>query len=207
MPLLKNLSIGEFLEKTASKNPVPGGGSVAALGAALAASLAEMVATLTIGKPGYGHAEAEMTAVAAAAENYRKTLLKDIDRDSDAFNAVMAAFRLPKDSAEEKEARKRAIADAFKTAATVPLEVAKTGYAVMALAEKAVREGNRNAVTDALVAVMMARTAVLSALLNVRINLNSIEDGDFVAAVAEQIKTLEADAENREKEIRSQIAV
>jgi formiminotetrahydrofolate cyclodeaminase len=200
--VLSNLSIKDFLEKTASGDPVPGGGSVAALSAALAAGLSEMVAHLTIGKKDFEHVEVEMKAISSDAKNYRIKLTGDIDRDSDAFNAVMAAFRLPKATDQEKSKRTQAIQDSFRTAALVPLEVAKSGYEIMDLAEKAVKKGNKNAITDALVAAMMARTAVLSALYNVKINLGSITDSDFVNSVSEQVKLLEAAVEQKEKEIR-----
>jgi len=203
--LLANLSITDFLEKTASGAPVPGGGSVAALSAAAAAALTEMVANLTIGKGGFESVEAEMKEIASIAKDYRKKLAADIDRDSDAFEAVMAAFRLPKNTEEEKNKRKHAIQEALKTAALVPLEVAKSAYEIMDLAEKAVKEGNKNAITDATVAAMMARTAVLSALYNVRINLNSIEDVDFVSAITEQVTVLETIVEKKEIEIRSHV--
>jgi len=203
--LLANLSLTDFLEKTASSDPVPGGGSIAALSAAIAASLSEMVANLTIGKGGFESVEAEMKEIASFAKDYRKKLTADIDRDSDAFDAVMAAFRLPKNTEEEKNKRKHAIQEALKTAALVPLEVAKSAYEIMKMAEKAVLNGNKNAVTDATVAAMMARTAVLSALYNVRINLSSIQDVDFVSAIAEQVTELETVVENREKEIRPHV--
>jgi len=203
--LLANLSITDFLEKTAFRAPVPGGGSVAALSAAAAAALAEMVANLTIGKKGFESVEAEMKEIASIAKDYRKKLTVDIDRDSDAFDAVMAAFRLPKNTEEEKNKRKHAIQEAFKIASLVPLEVAKSAYGIMDLAEKAVLKGNKNAVTDATVAAMMARTAALSALYNVRINLSSIKDVDFFSAITEQVTELETVVEKSEKEIRSHV--
>ena len=203
--MLANLSITDFLEKTAFRAPVPGGGSVAALSAAAAAALAEMVANLTIGKKGFESVEAEMKEIASIAKDYRKKLTVDIDRDSDAFDAVMAAFRLPKNTEEEKNKRKHAIQEAFKIASLVPLEVAKSAYGIMDLAEKAVLKGNKNAVTDATVAAMMARTAALSALYNVRINLSSIKDVDFVGVITEQVTELETVVEKSEKEIRSHV--
>ncbi|MBW2540344.1 MAG: cyclodeaminase/cyclohydrolase family protein, partial [Deltaproteobacteria bacterium] len=107
--MLRDLTIPEFLKKTASNTPVPGGGSVAALSAAVAASLAEMVAHLTIGKKGLEAAGDEMKAIVSMASVYRETLLNDIDRDSDAFNQVMAAFKLPKNTEEEVKQRHLAI--------------------------------------------------------------------------------------------------
>jgi len=198
--MLANLSIADFLEKTAAGEPVPGGGSAAALAAAVAASLVEMVANLTIGKKGFETVEAEMKEIASIANEYRKKLAGDIDRDSAAFDAVMTAFRLPQNAENEKAKRKQAIQEALKTAATVPLEVAQNAYHIMQLAETAVKKGNKAAVTDAAVAALMAGAAVFSALYNVRINLGSIEETGFVFSVTEQVKSLETAAESKEKE-------
>ena len=177
---LADLTLKDFLSKTASKSPVPGGGSVAALSASLAASLSEMVAHLTIGKKGYEALEEEMQEIAKKAFQYRERLIRDIDRDSDAYNDVMAAFKLPKGTEQEQNNRKQAIQEALKNASLVPLGVAKNAFKIIELAGKVVKQGNKNAVTDGVVGVMMARTAVLSALYNVKINLASIKDMDFV---------------------------
>ncbi len=200
--MLRDLTIPEFLEKTASNTPVPGGGSVAALSAAVAASLAEMVAHLSIGKKGLEAAGDEMEAIVSMASAYRETLLHDIDRDSDAFNQVMAAFKLPKNTAEEVKQRHLAIQEGLKTAALVPLRVAKDAFKILEMAGTVVIKGNKNAVTDGMVAAMMARTAVLSALYNVKINLASIKDNAFVNEVSKQVRELETEIETKEKEIR-----
>jgi len=200
--VLRDLTIPEFLEKTASNTPVPGGGSVAALSAAVAASLAEMVAHLSIGKKGLEAAGDEMKAIISMASAYRETLLHDIDRDSDAFNQVMAAFKLPKNTAEEVKQRHLAIQEGLKTAALVPLRVAKDAFKILEMAGTVVIKGNKNAVTDGVVAAMMARTAVLSALYNVKINLASIKDNAFVNEVSKQVRELETEIETKEKEIR-----
>lgn len=200
--MLRDLTIPEFLEKTASNTPVPGGGSVAALSAAVAASLAEMVAHLSIGKKGLEAAGDEMKAIVSMASAYRETLLHDIDRDSDAFNQVMAAFKLPKNTAEEVKQRHLAIQEGLKTAALVPLRVAKDAFKILEMAGTVVIKGNKNAVTDGVVAAMMARTAVLSALYNVKINLASIKDNAFVNEVSKQVRELETEIETKEKEIR-----
>ncbi|MBC8460741.1 MAG: cyclodeaminase/cyclohydrolase family protein, partial [Deltaproteobacteria bacterium] len=190
---LTDLSIKEFLAKTASNSPVPGGGSIAALSAAVAASLSEMVARLTIGKDGYDAFEEDMKKIAKDAADYRNKLIKDIDRDSNAYNNVIASFKLPKATEQEQKNRKRAIQEALKSASLVPLEVAKDAFKIIELAEKVVKYGNENAVTDGAVAVMMARTAVLSALYNVKINLVSIKDKDFIEKVRKEIKHMESE--------------
>ena len=204
---LTDLSIKEFLVKTASNSPVPGGGSIAALSAAVAASLSEMVARLTIGKDGYDALEEDMKKIAKDAADYRNKLIKDIDRDSNAYNNVMAAFKLPKATEQEQKNRKRAIQEALKSASLVPLDVAKDAFKIIELAEKVVKYGNESAVTDGTVAVMMARTAVLSALYNVKINLISIKDLDFIEKVRKEIKHMESEIINREREILSDISI
>lgn len=203
--MLSNLRIMQFLERTASGAPVPGGGSIAALSAAVSASLSEMVANLTIGRKGYEAIENEMKEIAKDAFNYRGKLVHDIDRDSDAFNDVVSAYKLPKSTEENRSNRDRAIQQGLKNAVSVPLSVAKDALRLMELAARVVENGNKNAVTDGAVATMMARTSVLSALYNVKINLLSITDKAFVKDVAKQIKHMEKHTQEREKEILSAI--
>ncbi|MFZ5966976.1 MAG: cyclodeaminase/cyclohydrolase family protein [Bacillota bacterium] len=205
--MLANMSVVEFLEQTASSAPVPGGGSVAALSGGIAAALTEMVANLTIGKKNYEEVEAEMKEVAEAAAKLRTKLAADIDRDSDAFNEVMAAFKLPKATDEEMAARKEAIQEATKKAAIVPLEVAKDAFSMMEIIEKVVVKGNKNAVTDGAVAAMMARTAVLSALYNTKINLGSIKDQEFVAKVSAEVEALESKVGSVEQAILAKVVL
>ena len=204
---LTDLSIKEFLVKTASNSPVPGGGSIAALSAAVAASLSEMVARLTIGKDGHDAFEEDMKKIAKDAADYRNKLIKDIDRDSNAYNNVIASFKLPKATEQEQKNRKRTIQEALKNASLVPLDVAKDAFKIIELAEKVVKYGNENAVTDGAVAVMMARTAVLSALYNVKINLISINDMDFIEKVRKEIKHMESEIIDKEREILSNISI
>ncbi len=203
--MLSNLRIKQFLERTASGAPVPGGGSIAALSAAVSASLSEMVANLTIGRKGYEAIENEMKEIAKDAFKYRGKLVHDIDRDSDAFNDVVSAYKLPKSTEENRSNRDRAIQQGLKNAVSVPLSVAKDALRLMELAARVVENGNKNAVTDGAVAAMMARTSVLSALYNVKINLLSITDKAFVKDVAKQIKHMEKHTQEREKEILSAI--
>ena len=201
MTELKDLTIEEFAKVTASDAPAPGGGSVAAAAGSLAAALAEMVANLTIGKEKYAEAENEMRELAEKGQAIREKLIADIQRDSSSFNLYMAALRMPKDTEEEKAARREAMQRGLKEAAVVPLSVAETAAEIFPLAEAAVARGNANAVTDGLVSAMMARTAVLSALLNVKINLNSIKDEAFRADMEKQVKGLEKTASEYEAKI------
>lgn len=199
--MLVNKNIIDFVATTASNEPVPGGGSIAALSAALAAALAEMVANLTIGKKKYVEVEEEMKKIAASLENSRKELVDYIDKDASSFDEVMKAFKLPKETDEDKAIRSEAIQEGTKYAATVPLEVARAAYTIMEQSKIVVEKGNSNAITDGAVSAMMARTAVLSALMNVKINLTTIKDEEFVKNMTKEVNELERNAITKEKEI------
>ncbi len=205
--MLTNQKITAFLEKTASGTPVPGGGSVSALSAALGAGLAEMVANLTIAKKGYEAVEHEMKEIAETLQILREKLVAEVDKDSNAYRDVLATFKLPKDTEQEKEQRTEAIQGAMKNAARVPLGVAYDALQVMDLAEKAIRNGNRNAVSDGAVGTMMARTAVLGALYNVKINLASVKDKAFVEDMMREVNKLESRVHERETEILSYVTI
>ena len=198
---MKEMTLVEFAKQTASSSPVPGGGSIAALAGALSAALAQMVAELTVNKKGYEDAEVKMKELASKAESIRNQLLNDIKRDSESFNKYMEALKLPKETDEEKLRRTNMMQDGLKEAAIVPFEVASLAYEIMPLAEEAVISGNKNAVTDGLVSAMMARTAVLSALLNTRINLGSIKDEAFVKEYSGKVEKLEKQTIEFEKNI------
>ncbi|WP_019227602.1 cyclodeaminase/cyclohydrolase family protein [Sedimentibacter sp. B4] len=198
---MKNKSIHEFAEVVASNSPVPGGGSIAALCGALSAALAEMVANLTTGKKKYIEVESEMNEIKNKAMALRTKLLDDIERDSYAYNKVMEAYKMPKEDDEQKILRNKAIEESAKIAAEVPLDVAETSFKILPLAEAVVARGNSNAVTDGLVAAMLARTAVLSALLNVRINLETISDKDFVLEYKNRADVLQEETLFYEKKV------
>jgi len=205
--MLVDDKITQYLEKAAAGTAVPGGGSVAALNAALAAGLTEMVANLTVGKKGYEVVEEEMKSLAAKASQLRNKLTAAIDRDADAYTAVMAAYKLPKATAEETAVRKQKIQDAIKHAALVPLEVARNALAVIDLAGQAIRKGNKNAASDGAVAAMNARTAALAAIYNVKINLDSIDDDSFVEKLAQEVKELQTQVVEKEREALSHVKV
>ena len=204
---MKDMTIEAFAAQTASNDPVPGGGSISALAGSLAAALTEMVAGLTIGKKKYVEVEEEMKAVIPGMQSAREQLLLDIKRDSESFNLYMQALSLPKDTDEEKAARTAAMQNGLKEAVKVPLSVAKASVAILPAAELMVTKGNRSAVTDGLVAAMMARTAVLGALFNVKINLQSIKDEAFVSEIAKEVRELEIQAVEMEKKILNQSEV
>jgi formiminotetrahydrofolate cyclodeaminase len=205
--LLANLKITEYLAKAAAGTAVPGGGSVAALNASLAAGLTEMVANLTIGKKGYEAVEEEMRDITRETTALKEKLITAIDRDAEAYSEVMAAFKLPRATDPEKELRKLEIQKALKHAALVPLEVASHAVQVLDLAGRAVDSGNKNAVTDGVVAAMNARTSALAALYNVKINLGSIEDDEFVKKLTREINDLEQQAKAREQKILTSLKI
>jgi formiminotetrahydrofolate cyclodeaminase len=198
---MKNLTINEFAKIVASDSPVPGGGSIAALCGALSAALSEMVANLTVTKKKYADSKEEMNAIINKASQLRDRLLNYIEEDSLAYKKVMEAYKLPKETEEEKCLRLERIQEGLKVAASVPLEVAETSFEIFPLVEVVVLRGNSSSVTDALVGAMMARTGVLSAILNIRINLDSIKDEDFVKVLKEKADILEGKTRQYEKKI------
>lgn len=203
--MLTELTVKDFLNKVAGSDPVPGGGSIAALNGAMAAALAAMVANLTLGKKKYAEVQDEMQAIARETETLLQTFTTDIDRDSEAYDRVFACFKMPKDTDEEKATRSAAIQEATLYAAEVPLEVARRACALMPHIAEVARKGNRNAVTDACVAMMSARNAVWGAVLNVRINLTSLKDKELAARLQAEADDLEQTAHNREQELLEQI--
>jgi len=201
MNKLIDLKLKEFLLVTAGNDPVPGGGSVSALCASLSAALGQMVAQLTIGKKKYVDVEENMKELAAVFNSYLDEFTQYIDKDSEAYDAVFSAFQLPKETEEEKAARTLKIREATKTATEIPLQVAQKACKVMDFIRIVAKTGNRNAVTDACVGMMCARTAVLGALLNVRINLSSIRDAEFVDSLKKEADRLEKETIEKETQL------
>jgi formiminotetrahydrofolate cyclodeaminase len=205
--VLRNLSVSDYLEKTATSDPVPGGGSSAALNAALAAALIEMVANLTIGRKGFEAVDAEMRAIAEKAAGLRSKLTADIDRDSDSYAQVLKAYLLPKATEAQKAGRSRAVQEAFKQAALVPLSVARDAVAIMSLGLAVISKGNPNAASDGAAGVLAARMAARAAVYNVRINLGSIKDPSFAAELHQEADGLEAEAEAQERKALAQLKI
>ena len=199
--MLIEMKLNAFLDKTASSDPVPGGGSISALAAASAAALVEMVANLTSGGKRFEATKTEMKEISVKAAAFREKLSGCIDRDSEAYNQVISSFKMPKNNEAEAKKRTMAIQTALKRAAEVPLEVASETLKVMSLAEIVLKKGNPNAVTDGLVAVMMARTAILGALYNVKINLKSITDASNVLKLSAQVREMEVTVLKKEKDL------
>ena len=193
----------DFVAATASKEPTPGGGAIAALTGATGAALAEMVANLTFGKKGYEEVQSEMEELQTKAEAIRNRMLELSQADADVFNIFMNALGLPKNTDEEKVARTAAIQQAYKDAAMVPFEIGELAYRIFELAELASSKGNQNLITDGIIAAINARAAVKAAFLNVRINLSGIKDEAFVANVTAKMNDIEQDLDTKEAAIIS----
>ncbi len=190
--MIKDASIENFLETLASRSPTPGGGSVVAVMGAMGAALVAMVCHLTIGKVHYEAVSEEMEAILHEVEAVRATLLDFIRADVEAFDAVMAAYGLPKVTDEEKGARSAAIQRALKEATRVPLDCAKASRRVIELSLLVAEHGNTNVITDAGVAALAAHAALKSSALNVRVNTGNIKDSDFVRDSLEKLDALMA---------------
>ncbi len=198
---LQDLTLKEFLEKTAANEALPGGGSSSALNAAIASALTGMMANLTVGKKNYAGVEEQMKKIVEEMEENRLHFINDIDRDADAYSLVMDAYKLPKETDEQKKLRSEKIQEAMKVASLVPMEVAERAHKMLDTIIETIRKGNKNAVTDGMVGLMACRTAIMGALLNVRINLGGINDTVFVEELKEKCERIEKDTITRDNEM------
>ncbi|HWR63908.1 MAG TPA: cyclodeaminase/cyclohydrolase family protein [Candidatus Thermoplasmatota archaeon] len=203
MTKLVKQNVKMFLDEVASSSPAPGGGSVAALAGALGAALTSMVCNLTKAKQGYEAVQDQISEVLEKSEELRKDLTDLIDKDTDAFNEVMKALKMPKETEEQKEQRRVAMQSAFKLAAEVPLETARECVQILDVAHIVAEKGNKNSISDAAVSALMAQTGVQAAMLNVRINLSSIKDPDYVQQVSTELHELLQYAMQKSTEILS----
>ena len=178
---LTDKPVTNFLDELASNAPAPGGGSVAALSGALGAALVSMVCNLTLGKKGYEEAQGDIEGLLAQSEALRKQMADLLEADVAAYTAYSQTAKMPRDTEEQKAARTEAMQAALKNATMVPMRIAEAAVKVMDLCMPAAEKGNKWAVSDAGVAVLMAEAALRSAALNVLINLGTIKDADFVA--------------------------
>ncbi|HNK29422.1 MAG TPA: cyclodeaminase/cyclohydrolase family protein, partial [Ferruginibacter sp.] len=198
---LVNMKLTDFADETASESPAPGGGSISAYVGALGISLGTMVANLSSHKKGWDDRWKEFSDWAEKGEYYKNELIRLVDADTLAFNKIMQAFGLPKATEEEKKARKQAIQEATKFAIEIPFRVMETAYESMAVIKQMVIEGNPNSVTDAGVGALCARSAVIGACMNVRINATGYDDKVFVNDIVTRAKAIEAKAIALEAEI------
>jgi glutamate formiminotransferase/formiminotetrahydrofolate cyclodeaminase len=189
---LVGLTLARFADELASGSPAPGGGSVAALAGALSASLSAMVGNLTFGRRGHEDVSAHIEILAIRAQELKQSFLEAVDRDTAAFNGVMAAIRLPKKTEAEVAHRRAQVEAANKEAAAVPLAVLERSLEAIELALEMVQNGNPNSLSDAGVACLTAETAGHGAFYNVMINLGQIEDAAFRDSVGAQAAELDA---------------
>ncbi|MCX6318235.1 MAG: glutamate formimidoyltransferase [Bacteroidetes bacterium] len=198
---LVSMSLTDFANETASESPAPGGGSISAYVGALGISLATMVANLSSHKKGWDDRWEEFSDWADKGEQYKNQLLRLVDADTKAFNLIMTAFGLPKSTDEEKAARHTAIQEATKFAIEIPLLVMETAFASMQVIKAMAEIGNPNSVSDAGVGALCARSAVMGAFMNVRINAAGYEDKSYVQSVIEKGQTVERETIELERAI------
>lgn len=187
--MIKDMTLDMYCELLASDEPTIGGGTAAAISGAMAASLVMMVANLSIGKKKYIEHEPVFQDVLGKMRDIQQLLLDKADEDKSSFEAVMQAFRLPKSNPDEILERNAAIEAATKTATLVPLSVAMWAIEVVKSAILVVEYGNTNARSDGLVGAQLASTSFISAIYNVRTNLATISDQDFVSEINEKVTT------------------
>jgi glutamate formiminotransferase/formiminotetrahydrofolate cyclodeaminase len=198
---LVDMNLVDFANETSSESPAPGGGSISAYCGAMGAALGTMVANLSAHKRGWDERWEEFSDWAEKGIAYQNELLRLVDEDTNAFNKIMEAFRLPKDSDEEKALRQKAIQDATKFAILTPFKVMETAYDSMQVMKAMAEIGNPNSVTDAAVGALCARTAVRGAFLNVKINCGDCEDQQFVSDILEKGQALVDKATELENDI------
>jgi glutamate formiminotransferase/formiminotetrahydrofolate cyclodeaminase len=198
---LISTKLDEFADETASESPAPGGGSIAAYVGALGISLGTMVANLSSHKQGWDERWKEFSDWADKGQYYKNELLKLVDADTKAFNQIMAAFGLSKSTEEEKKVRTQAIQEATKSAIEVPFSVMNLAYESMHAIKAMAEVGNPNSISDAGVGALCARSAVMGAFMNVRINASSYNDKNFVADIVAKGKDIETKTIALEQEI------
>jgi glutamate formiminotransferase/formiminotetrahydrofolate cyclodeaminase len=200
-PSLVKMNLREFCNETLSDSPAPGGGSVAALMGALGASLGGMVANLSAGKRGWDDKIEYFSDWAVKAQQLKDELLSLVDEDTAAFNKVMDAFALPKESAEEKAVRSRAIEEATKYAADVPLKVMETASKSYELLSEMADKGNPASISDVGVGALATRACIEGAALNVRINLGQLKDEEFKTALANKVQEISESSDTQFKKV------
>jgi glutamate formiminotransferase/formiminotetrahydrofolate cyclodeaminase len=199
---LANSSISEFVDELSSNSPAPGGGSVSALAGSLAAGLSAMVGNLTVGKKGFEKSRSEMNALAIEAQKLKDELLKFIDDDTNSFNGVIDAIRMPKNTEDEIKIRYVAIQEATKVATYSPLSILRACASIMPLAKLAVTKGNPNSISDAGVAAEMAHAGAQGGAMNVLINLSDIDDKKFCNKMKADVENILLSVNEQLMEIR-----
>lgn len=203
--MFKDMTLSEFVSATSSSKPVPGGGSVAALTASNGASLIAMLCNLTVGKKGYEEHWDKMKEVAEICSQKAQDFLGFIDKDSKAFNDYMDALKMPKDDKEQIMAREMSIASALYDATFVPLQLARQVDKLFEYADYAVTFGNKMATSDGAIAVLLLKSAITSALYNVKINLPSIQNEAIKQKMISLMEQVEQSATQQEKSILEKV--
>lgn len=183
-------SLGTFADLVAAGTPAPGGGSVSAYCGMLAASLGQMVCNLTIGKPKYSEADQRLTEIRAELERLGARLRELISEDADSFEGVLQAYRLPKETDEQKSQRTAQIQIALRGAVDVPFETAQRSFDVLGLIRELAGIGNRNALSDVAVGARLAQTAIMGASYNVGVNLDSISDRNATDGARKEMNSM-----------------
>jgi glutamate formiminotransferase/formiminotetrahydrofolate cyclodeaminase len=202
---LVNLKVADFVDEVSRDTPAPGGGSIAALAGAIGSALASMVVNLSVGKGEYDDRYEELCELADRAQDIKDQLLRAVDEDTEAFKEVIAGIRMPKDTAEQLEARSKAIRAGYRTAAEVPLQTAKLCRAVLDLCQQAADIGNEAVMSDAGVGALMARAGVQGAIHNVRINLPHTKDEAFIDSMTRELGTLLSESRDLCESIQEQV--
>jgi glutamate formiminotransferase/formiminotetrahydrofolate cyclodeaminase len=195
------MTIADFLALLASEAPTPGGGTAAALAGAMGSGLAEMVSTLTLSKEKYAAAHAVVRPIAEAAALAREEFMKLAREDADAYDAVVAARRLPRATEEQMRVRAERLEAANRRATEVPMRTARAAERLLAALPELAEKGNPNAASDAGAAALLLESAVEGALLNVGINLSGVSDASFVARMQRETADLQVEAQR----LRSQV--
>lgn len=202
---MKDISAVEFLDALASVRPTPGGGGAAAMMGAMGAALVSMVCNLTIGKKGFDAVEAEMRGLLAASESLRARLTAMVAEDAAAFDGLMAAYRLPKDTDEQRAARSASIQAGLQGATLAPLACARAAAEGVRLAARAVEPGNPNVISDVGVGVLASMAALRSAALNVHINAPQIKDRAFTDRCLTELAGLLAECEPLAAQVEARV--
>jgi len=206
---LIDLSVHEFVRDLDSPKPAPGGGSTSALAGAMGIGLSRMVGHLTIPKKKFKNLDTdiqdEIVALHEGVKNQEQRLLDLIDEDTNAFNAIMRAFKMPKETDEEKKERKKAIEDATYKATEVPLEIVRIAHDVLGRLKPLLEYGNQNAISDIGVGALMLYAGLEGAAMNVKINLSSLKDETYKQKVSEEVESHMKDGKRLSEEITSKV--
>lgn len=204
--MLDNKKVNEFIEELASNSPAPGGGSVAALSASIGAALTSMVFNLTVGKKAYKNMSEEdqkrVDDTLESAQALKDEFLNLMNKDTEVFMEVMKAYKLPKETEEEKTFRKMKIQEGYKMALEIPMIVGEKSFEAYELIQIACELGNKNAISDAGVAALMIQSGIEGAVLNVKINLTALNDEDFKNEILQKCRHIVTQGRVRCEEIQ-----